>query len=89
MAQQAGVLSRRSLIQGMAAAVSGLGCGSLLAGQTTEATGQAADDKEIAQVTDLAAGAGLARSTAPGAAVVSWPVGRRTQLRSAPGPALR
>jgi Protein of unknown function (DUF1570) len=58
-AQLPGVLSRRSLVQGVIAALSGLGSGSLVPGQEAKAPGGATDAEEIAKVEKLARDARL------------------------------
>ena len=58
-AQPPGVLSRRSLVKGVIAALSGLGSGPLATGQEGKAPGRATDAEEIAKVEKLARDAGL------------------------------
>ncbi len=58
-AQPPGVLSRRSLVKGVIAALSGLGSGSLVTGQEAKAPGRATDAEEIAKVEKLARDARL------------------------------
>ncbi|MGO8897364.1 MAG: DUF1570 domain-containing protein [Isosphaeraceae bacterium] len=58
-AQLPGVLSRRSLVKGVIAALSGLGSGSLVAGQEAKAPGRASEAAEIAKVEKLARDARL------------------------------
>jgi len=59
IAQPPGVLSRRSLVQGVIAALSGLGSGSFATGQEEKAPGRSAEAEEIAKVEKLARAAGL------------------------------
>jgi len=58
-AQPPGVLSRRSLVKGVIAALSGLGSGPLATGQEGKAPGRATDAEEIAKVEKVARDAGL------------------------------
>ncbi len=58
-AQPPGVLSRRSLVQGVIAALSGLGSAALAVGQEGKAADRATDAEEIARVEKLARDAGL------------------------------
>jgi len=58
-AQPPGVLSRRSLVKGVIAALSGLGFGRLAIGQEAKPPGPATDAEEIAKVEKLARDAGL------------------------------
>ena len=60
-AQMPGVLSRRSLVKGLLAGVSGLGSARSAAGQEAKAPGQAIDAEEIAKVEKLARDARLAK----------------------------
>ena len=53
IAQPPGVLSRRSLVKGVIAALSGPGSGSLVAGQGAKAPGRASEAEEIAKVEKL------------------------------------
>src|SRR5271157_321731 len=58
-AQPPGVLSRRSLVKGVIAALSGLGSGPLATGQEGKAPGRATDAEEIAKIEKVARDAGL------------------------------
>ena len=58
-AQLPGVLSRRSLVKGVIAALSGLGSGRLVTGQEAKAPGRATEAEEIAKVEKLLRAAAL------------------------------